>query len=205
MLAHSDNTATDIALLRVGPDRVRSLIATQGLGATLVPDSTRRFFSYNNGAPLGVDIGWAGVRQMLASGRSLGPPRPPLNDRVTLASSADDLVSYYKRALAGRFFTKPATLAEFKRIHLTNYIFPEDTVGYAKGGSADLLANSATVADFHALSYAGQMVVGATPVTFCFVVNWTSVDPSSTGGTLAPAFADAVTGCLMAIRRRLLA
>jgi beta-lactamase class A len=205
MLAHSDNTATDIALLRVGPDRVRSLIAAQGLGATLVPDSTRRFFSYNVGAPLGADIGWSGVQQVLASGRSLGPPRPPLNGRVTLASSADDLVSYYKRALAGRFFTERATLAEFKRIHLTNSFFPEDTVGYAKGGSADLLASSATVADFHALSYAGQMVVGATPVTFCFVVNWTSVDPNSTSDTLAPAFTDAINGCLVAIKRQLLA
>ena len=203
MLAHSDNTATDIALLRVGPDRVRSLIAAQGLGATLVPDSTRRFFSYNVGAPLGADIGWPGVQQVLASGRSLGPPRPPLNGRVTLASSADDLVSYYKRALAGRFFAERATLAEFKRIHLTNRFFPEDTVGYAKGGNADLLASSATVADFHALSYAGQMVVGATPVTFCFVVNWTSVDPNSTSDTLAPAFTDAINGCLVAIKRQL--
>jgi beta-lactamase class A len=205
MTTHSDNTATDIALLRVGPDRVRSFIAAERLGTTLVPDSTRRFFSYNVGAPLGVDIGWSGVQQVLASGRSLGPPRPPLNNRVTLASSADDLVSYYKRALAGRFFTKRATLAEFKRIHLTNSFFPADTVGYAKGGDADLLATSATVADFHALSYAGQMVVEATPVTFCFVVNWTSVDPTSSSETLAPAFADAINGCLVAIKRQLLA
>jgi beta-lactamase class A len=207
MLAHSDNTATDIALLRVGPNRVRSLIAAQGLDATLVPDSTRRFFSYNSGAPPGVDIGWSGVQQMLASGHSIGPPRPPLNKRVTLASSADDLVSYYKHVLAGRFFAEPATLAEFKRIHQLNNssFFPEDTVGYAKGGSADLLASSATVADFHALSYAGQMVVEAAAVTFCFVVNWSSVDPNSTSDTLAPAFADAIKGCLVAIKRQLLA
>ena len=46
-----------------------------------------------------------------------------------MASSADDLVSYYKRALASRFFTKRATFAEFKRIHLTNAFFPDDTVG----------------------------------------------------------------------------
>jgi beta-lactamase class A len=205
MLAHSDNTATDIALLRVGPDRVRSLIAAQGLGATLIPDSTRRFFSYNLGAPLGVDIGWSGVQRVLASGHSLGPPRPPLNKQMTLASSADDLVSYYKHALAGRFFAERATLAEFKRIHLTNRFFPEDTVGYAKGGSTDSVANSATVADFHTLSYAGQIVVEATPVTFCFVVNWSSVDPNSTTDTLTPAFADVIKGCLVAIKQQLLA
>jgi hypothetical protein len=83
--------------------------------------------------------------------------------------------------------------------------FPDDTVGYAKGGSSDLLADSATVADFHALSYAGQMVVKATPVTFCFVVNWTSVDPNSTSDALTPAFADVINGCLVAIKQQLLA
>ena len=204
MITHSDNTATDIALLHVGPDRVRSLIAAQGLAATLIPDSTRRFFSYNMGAPLGVDIGWSGVQEVLASGRALGPPHRPLNDQETLASSADDLVSYYRQALAGRLFTKPTTLPEFKRIHLTNTFFPEDTVGYGKGGSGDWVADSMDVADFHALSYAGQMVVNATPVTFCFVVNWTSVDPNGNSDDLVPAFTDVVKGSMGAIRQMLL-
>jgi beta-lactamase class A len=203
MITHSDNTATDIALLRVAPSRVRSFIAAARLHATLIPDSTRRFFSYNVGAPLGVDIGWSGVQQVLVSGHSLGPPRRPLNGQVTLASSANDLVSYYKRALAGKFFTTRATLAEFKRIHLTNTFFPNDAVGYAKGGSGDWVADSPTVADFHALSYAGQMVVKATPVTFCFVVNWMSVDPNSSSGDLTPAFADVINGCLVAIKQQL--
>jgi len=205
LITHSDNTATDIALLRVGPDRVRSLIAAAGLRATLIPDSTRRFFSYNVGATLGVDIGWAGVQQVLASGQSLGPPRPPLNEQETLASSADDMVSYYRRALAGEFFTKPATLTEFKRIHLTNLAFPDDAVGYAKCGSDDAVAERSTVADFHALSYAGQMVVNATPVTFCFVVNWMGVDPNSTSATLTPAFLGVVKASLEATKRQLLA
>jgi beta-lactamase class A len=122
---------------------------------------------------------------------------------VTLASSADDLVSYYERAVAGRFFTKPTTLPEFKRILLTNSFFPDDTVGYGKGGSGDWVADRTDVADFHAISYAGQMVVGATPVTFCFVVNWTSVDPSSTSEDLIPAFAEAVKGSLEAIKHQL--
>ena len=204
MITHSDNTATDIALLRVGPDRVRALIAAQGLAATLIPDSTRRFFSYNMGAPLGVDIGWSGVQAVLASGRALGPPHRPLNAQETLASSADDLVSYYKQALAGRLFTKRTTLSEFKRIHLTNTFFPENTVGYGKGGSGDWVADSMVVADFHALSYAGQMVVNATPVTFCFVVNWMSTDPKSTSEDLVPAFIDVVKGSMGAIRKLLL-
>jgi beta-lactamase class A len=203
MITHSDNTATDIALKRVGPDRVRSFIAEHGLRATLIPDSTRRFFSYNVGAPLGEDIGWSGVQAVLASGHALGTPHRPLNDQETLASSADDLVSYYERALAGRFFTKQATLAEFKRILLTNSFFPDDTVGYGKGGSGDWVADATDVADFHAISYAGQMVVNATPVTFCFVVNWTSVDPHGTSDDLIPAFADVVKGSMEAIKQML--
>ena len=203
MITHSDNTATDVALLRVGPDRVRAAIAEAGLRATRIPDSTRRFFSHNVGAPLGVDIGWSGVQQVLAAGRSLGPPRPPLNDQQTLASCAGDLVSYYKRVLAGRFFTARASLAEFKRIHLTNSFAPDDTATYAKGGSGDWVTDSPTVADFHALSYAGQMVVEATPVTFCFIANWTGADPDRTSDALAPAFADVVRGSLDAVKQHL--
>ena len=59
------------------------------------------------------------------------------------------------------------------------------------------------MADFHVLSYAGEMVVEATPVTFCFVANWTSVDPDRTSDALTPAFADVVTGCLGAVKRQL--
>ncbi len=204
MIAHSDNTATDIALLHVGPDRVRALIAEQKLAATLIPDSTRRFFSYNVGAPLGVDVGWSGVQQVLASQRALGPPRRPLNDQETLASSADDLVTYYKRALAGSLFTKRSTLSEFKRIHLSNDMFPEDTIGYGKGGSGNWFGDSMVVGDFHALSYAGQMVVNATPVTFCFVANWTSEDPKLDTDEFVTVFTDVVRGSMRAVKQLLL-
>jgi hypothetical protein len=56
--------------------------------------------------------------------------------------------------------------------------------------------------DFHVLSYAGQMVVGTTPVTFCFIVNWTSPTVNSTD--LTPAFAEVVSGSLEIIKQRLL-
>ena len=39
-------------------------------------------------------------------------------------------------------------------------------MAYAKGGSIDWR-------DFHALCATGQMLVGAKPVTFCFILNWT--------------------------------
>ena len=47
------------------------------------------------------------------------------------------------------------------------------------------------------------MVVQTTPVTFCFVVNWMSADPNSTSEALAPAFAEAINGCLVAIKEQL--
>ena len=50
MIAHSDNTATDVALAAVGPDKVRALIEESGLSATRIPHSTRRLFSYLGGA-----------------------------------------------------------------------------------------------------------------------------------------------------------
>jgi beta-lactamase class A len=207
MIRFSDNTATDIALARIGPDQVRQFIAEAGLQATLIPDSLRLFFSYNVGAPPGVDIGWTGVQEVLASKKLLGPARPPLNHQETLASSADDLVGYYQRALAGNFFTEPTTLAKFKFIHLINYLFPPDTVGYAKGGNVDVPAPPSPpdlqlTADFHAISYAGQMVVGTTPVTFCFIVNWTS--PTVDDADLTAAFADLVSGSLEIIKQSLL-
>jgi hypothetical protein len=49
------------------------------------------------------------------------------------------------------------------------------------------------------------MIVNATPVTFCFVVNWMSVNPNSTSDALAPAFADVINGCLVAIKQQLVA
>ena len=54
---------------------------------------------------------------------------------------------------------------------------------------------------FHALSFAGQMVVGTTPVTFCFVVNWMSEHPDSEA--LTPAFIAVVKGSMEAIKRGL--
>ena len=64
MIAHSDNTATDIATEKVGADRVRALIAQAGLRSIRIPDSTRRFLSYILGAPAGVDLGWPGISRL---------------------------------------------------------------------------------------------------------------------------------------------
>lgn len=179
MIAHSDNTATEVALAAVGVERARALIAEAGLSRTRIPTSIRRMFSYLAGEPEGSDLDWDGMKRM-AAGRLSGPARSPMNERETMVSTADEMVRWYRRALKGEFFEKPETLTEFKRIQAMAdaiaLVVPPDTAAYAKGGSIDWQ-------DFHCFSLPGQMVVRGVPVTFCFTINWTGPDDS-----VAPMF-----------------
>jgi beta-lactamase class A len=174
MIAHSDNTATDLATEKVGADRVRALIVQFGLSSIRIPDSTRRFLSYIFGAPAGVDLGWPGVLNAFQNSPLV--VQPPLNDVITLAGSTRDFVSWYEQALQGTVFSKPETLRAFKRFQSESIqillTIPSDTPAYAKGGEFPALPGST----LNAKSFAGQMIVnnseGTVPVTFGFVVNW---------------------------------
>jgi beta-lactamase class A len=194
MIAHSDNTATDLATGKVGADRVRALIAQAGLSSIRIPDSTRRFLSYALGAPAGVDLGWPGIVQAFTN--PVGPLHPALNDVITLAGNARDFVSWYEQALQGSIFTKPETLTEFKRIQAMSVQIPEavppDTPAYAKGGEFPW-------PELSAKSFAGQMVVGQTPVTFCFIVNWN--EPTSDFSAVEAEFFAAINGILAVIKQ----
>jgi beta-lactamase class A len=199
MIAHSDNIATDIATGKVGADRVRALVAQAGLESIRIPDSTRRFLSYIFGAPAGEDLGWPGILQ--AAQNPPGPPRPPLNDVITLAGNARDFVSWYERALAGAFFTRPETLTEFKRIQAMSEqiakAVPPDTPACAKGGELPWPG-------LNTKSFAGQIVVGAerrTPVTFCFIVNWDK--PEDEFPAVEAEFFASIKGILGALKRTL--
>jgi beta-lactamase class A len=198
MIAHSDNTATDLATGKVGADRVRALIAQAGLSSIRIPDSTRRFFSYVLGAPPGVDLGWPGIVQAIvqATTNSPEPLRSPLNDVITLAGSARDFVSWYEKVLQAALFAKPETLTEFKRIQAMSVQIPEtvppDTPAYAKGGEFPW-------PELSAKSFAGQMVVGQTPVTFCFIVNWEK--PASDFSAVEAEFFAAIKGILTIIKQ----
>jgi beta-lactamase class A len=198
MIAHSDNTATDVAMLRVGVDKVRAFIEAAGLKQARIPDSTRRFFSYLAGYSAGTDMGWAGL-QAVQAGRLGGPSRPAINDRQTMVCPASELVAYYKRALAGEFFRKKETLTEFKRIQAMAdaipLVVPADTAAYAKGGSIGWDG-------FHCLAVAGQMIVGTTPATFCLTLNWTDRDGSEAKQT--DAYRQAVADALGRARREIL-
>lgn len=168
MITRSDNTATDMAFKLAGAANIRRFIADAGLTETLVPDSTRAFTAYLWGAPDPDSITWDELLDLIQ-----GPMLHPFfNEVQTLASSADDLVSYYSRALQGDFFAHAQTLDEFRRIlSLCDYIhlvpLPEGVGAHAKSGNAD-------TEGFHVRTIAGGLNVTGTWITFAFMLNWYS-------------------------------
>jgi beta-lactamase class A len=195
MIAHSDNTATDIALAACGVDKVRALVGQAGLADTRVCDSTRKLFSYVAGAPLGVDLGWKGMQGIMKDVMP-GPARSPMNGEETMASTARDLVKWYQASLAGRYFAKPETLIEFKRIlsmgDAISQVAPPDIAAYAKGGSIDWNG-------FHCFAFAGQMVFGRAKASLCFAINWQGDDASVQPTFLA--YKRAVSDVVLAVQK----
>jgi len=110
MIMHSDNTGTDMMLKLAGPANVRRFIRQAGLTKTRIPNSTRIFTGYILGAPNWRTFSW---QDLLDSDGVYA--NSPLNKVSTLSSSADDMVSYYARALNGRFFDNDQTLTQFRR------------------------------------------------------------------------------------------
>ena len=194
MITRSDNTATDMMFKLAGAANVRKFIAAAGLRHTLVPDSTRAFSGYLFGADDYLTLTWERLQEVVT-----GPiERPFLNDVETLASSADDLVSYYSRALQGAFFRHTETLNEFRRIlTLCDFIYlvplPLGVSAYAKSGNAD-------TAGFHARSIAGGMFFSDQWVYFAFVINWFAAAPADPE-TVGRFFA-AIHNALEIVKRR---
>jgi beta-lactamase class A len=188
MIMHSDNTGTDMCLRHAGPDNVRRFIATAGLTKTAIPDSTRSFVGYLLGASDYRTFTW----QQLQSEISGPMVNPPLNDVQTLASSADDFVSFYSRALQGTFFNNPATLGEYRRIlSLGDAIWlvplPLGLSAFCKGGSID-------VPGFHCLCVAGGMFFSHRWVYFAIILNWDA--KAETDPKTVAAFASAASQAL---------
>jgi beta-lactamase class A len=172
MIMASDNTATDMIFKVAGVDGIRAFIASLGLAQTRIPDSTRAFAAYLFGAENYKTISWEELEDLLKNGHL---EHPFLNDVETFASSADDFVSYYSRALQGEFFKHDETLNEYRRIlTLCDYIYliplPLGVSAYAKSGNAD-------VPGFHARSIAGGLFVANRWVYFAFVLNWYAAAP----------------------------
>lgn len=166
MIMNSDNTATDMVLALAGPECVRRFIASAQLTQTRIPDSTRAAVAYVFGASNYLTITWDELLEII-EGELV---HPFFNDVETFASSADDLVSYYSRALLGEFFNHQETLQEFRRIlTLCDFIYlvplPLGVSAYAKSGNADFPG-------FHARSIAGGLFVANRWIFFAFIINW---------------------------------
>lgn len=168
MISRSDNTGTDIALKRVGAERVRQFIDSISLTNTRIPNSTRQFFAYVSGAPNWSTITWT---ELLALVQSDSPPAAPIINNVqTMAVSPHDFVSFYSRALQGEFFQNPETLATFRSIlALADAIpltMPLGVNAFMKGGSIDFGGE-------HALSIAGGMFIPPRRwAYYSLMINW---------------------------------
>jgi beta-lactamase class A len=167
MICHSDNTATDMIFKHVGPNNIRKFIRSAGLRHTDVPDSTRSFFGYLLGAKDYKHYTWKQLTH--SSGVFV---KPPLNNVTTLASSAHDLVSYYSRAVHGKFFKHAATLQLFREILAMGDVIwllpvPLGVTAFAKGGSID-------TPGFHAVCAPGAMLFDNRWVYFALIINWFS-------------------------------
>jgi beta-lactamase class A len=170
MITHSDNTATDMILKEATPAKVRRFIAAIGAKRTLIPDSTRALAAYLFGAPNYLTITW---EELLAIANN-GFANPLLNDVETLASSANDLVAFYARALQGEFFANRETLREFRRILLLGDItalvpFPLGINAFGKAGYLDFPGS-------HARCIAGGMYFPDRWVYFAMILNWDSAE-----------------------------
>ena len=169
MISHSDNTAADMVLRHVGAERVQAFVESIGLRQTRIPTSTRDFIGYIFGLPDWQATTWADTQ----ANTSADTPRPILNDTITMASTPDDLVSFYARALQGEFFQYAETLAVFRAIlSLADAIalaMPLGVSAFAKGGSLDFTGS-------HVLTFAGGMYVPDRWVYYALLLNWTDAE-----------------------------
>jgi beta-lactamase class A len=179
MIMHSDNTGTDIALLATGSDYVQNFVDSIGLTQTQIPLSTRAYLGFLYGAPNYKSITWAEIEGFVNSDAPF--VNPPLNNTITLASSPNDLISYYSRALVGDFFLTDEATAEFQRIlslaSAVRLVVPLGATGFGKGGNVD-------TPGFHAYSFAGGMFFSKRWVFFSYTINWNAAgqhDPKTVG------------------------
>lgn len=195
MISHSDNTATDMCMKHVGPDKVRELVASVGLKSAMIPNGTRTFFGYLLGAKDYKSFTW----EQLGAAANSAIVNKPLNTVESMACSADDFVSYYSRALQGEFFQNKATLNQFRQIlSMGDAIWlmplPLGVSAFVKGGSID-------VPGFHALCVPGGMRFDDRWVYFCLTINWSAA--AETDPATVQAFAAAASAAMTRVTEAL--
>jgi beta-lactamase class A len=164
MIAHSDNTGTDISIKNAGIANVRALIARLGLKSTQIPDSVRRFYAYFLGFPDWQNATWADINN--DPGYQFRQPFNPVQSSI---SCPDDFVRFYKHAMAGNLFRHQATLDLFRQIltmhSVTLETMPLGTTPCQKGGSLDHL-------NHHVLCLQGSTYMDGRWVSYSAMLNW---------------------------------
>jgi beta-lactamase class A len=170
MISHSDNTATDMVLKHVGAERVQSFVDGLGLQQTRIPTSTRQFLGYIFGLDDWRNTTWADLQN------PTGTPRPILDDQITMASSPDNLVDFYARALRGELFQYAETLAVFRGIlGMADAIPASMPLGVSAFGKGGAIAYEGS----NALTFAGGVYVPDRWVYFALLLNWTDEEAGS--------------------------
>nr|MBA3450250.1 hypothetical protein [Chloroflexia bacterium] len=157
-----------------------------GLRQTRIPASTRQFFGYISGLPDWQATTWADVQ----ADDPAATPRSILNDTMTMASTPDELVSFYSRALPGEFFQYAESLAVFRAIlglaDAIAFSMPLGVSAFGKGGSIDFAGS-------HVLTFAGGMYVPDRWVYFALLLNWTDAEAGLTSEVMGAYIAAAKT------------
>lgn len=186
MIAYSDNTATDLAMKRVGVNNVRKFMyETAGLKspAVRIPSSTKKFYEY------------------LASGK-----HHLINNKETMVCTTQAFRQFYEDTIdAKRYFKNEETRRQFMWfLSMSEAIpvgMPTDTVCYMKGGDADNPDENE-----HAVAIAGHVTFpGITtfygnnilPVNFAMLYNWTGEHNFASG---TQAFREAVERVFAALK-----
>ncbi len=190
MIAYSDNTATDIAMKRVGVENVRKFMyETAGLHspAVRIPDSTKAFYEY------------------------LSEPgkHPLINDKETMVCTTYAFWQFYAQTLyGGYYFENEETRRQFMWfLSMSSAIplgMPTETVCYMKGGDANngegeyaaALAGHVTFPSSTTYANYGNNIL---PVEFAMLYNWTGKgkDDNASG---SQAFREAVKGVFAALK-----
>lgn len=190
MISHSDDTATDIVLKHTDADKIQAFIDGMGLTQTRIPASGAQFIGFIMGLPDWQHTTWA---QLEAN--QFPDPQPILNDTITMASSAADLVSFYSRTLTGEMFQRESTLATYRTIlswsDAVPQVIPLGANGFGKGGQVSASGSNA-------LSFAGGMYVPNRWIYFALLLNWT--DDEGDAGQIEAALIDAARQVFALVR-----
>jgi hypothetical protein len=185
MIAYSDNTATDIAMKRVGVENVRKFMyETAGLhsSAVRIPDSTKKFYDY---------LSSPGEHHLI-------------NNEETMVCTALAFQLFYQQTInRNRYFENEETRRQFMWfLSMSEAIppgMPTDTVCYMKGGDVTYEGEHAAALAGHVTFPSNPTLFGLSmmPVNFAMLYNWTGEDNVD---SVRQAFREAVKEVFAAIK-----